>query len=455
MQNYCISVDWLQVYCHGNKIENQSFESRGYKMEVFSGSLETKLFKHVVSVYVNKLKVATITQCPRNVVINPKTTLIKLENRVLYSSRYIDILYAIIEGLSLHYKGVTRIDLCYDCINLKDGRDPQRFLRHFLLKKEYTEGHVIKNGNRKAEAYFTRKSGEAMVINGMRFGSRNTAVGAYVYNKTLELLEVKDKPWIREFWRMNGLISDVDFEHLNVLTEKERARKIDNDSLAEYCRKSVWRFELSIKAEGTKVVDLSSGELFRISPSYIEHQFDLHQLFYDYAAKYFDFRQYDGLKRIKDYKKLEIFEKAGGRLIKPLSISKFHDCGRTEKMAYNCLDKLQKKYDDLSSSMIFGIEDAKRFLLHLSADKYKEYKRELQTQGLPLWNSGRNVIDDIKSVLGASMFSVLEWEELQLRARQMGLIKNVPDDIYTAGLIHESSEDLDPTYLMAISPIYP
>lgn len=454
MQNYCISVDWLQVYCHGDLIRSGSFSVGADSYHVVGGLSETKLFKHVVEVYLSRIKVATITQLPRNVVINPKTTLIKLENRVLYSARYIEILYAIMGSLKLHYKGITRIDLCYDCERLKDGRDVQRLLRNFLLKKEFTKGHIIRNGSRKAEAYFTRKSGDSMIINGLRFGSRSSAIGAYVYNKTLELLEVKDKPWIREFWRQNGLIDDIDYAGLCVLSKKRRNAKQENDSLAEFCKKSIWRFEISIKAEGTKVIDMGTGELFRISPSYIEHQEQLHELFYNYAAKYFDFRQYNKIKRIKDYKQIAIFENAGEVFIKPYFVSKFHDCGRTEKMAFNCIDKLQKKYDDIASSMIFNLEGAKRFLLHLSADKYKQYKKELQEQGLPLWRKGVNIIDECKSLLGASLFSSLEWDELFLRAKALGIVSQAPINVYDSVCLERDYEDLDPAALEGWIPSY-
>ena len=89
----------------------------------------------------------------------------------------------------------------------------------------------------------------------------------------------------------------------------------------------------------------------------------MHQLFYDYAAKYFDFRIYACLNRIKDYAKLQIFEKAGTRFVKPLSVSIFKDCGRTEKMCFNTLDKLSKRFDDAPDSLVFGLTEAKNFLL--------------------------------------------------------------------------------------------
>ena len=454
MQNYCISVDWLSAYCHGDKINAGTYSGRSYEFTIYEKTEETKLFKHIVEVYAKKVKVAVITQCPRNVVINPKTTIIKLENRVLYSSCYIDMLYAIIEALNLRYKGITRIDLCYDCQYLFGGRDPQRFLRHFLLKKEFSQGHIIRNGSRRCECYFTRKSGEAMVVNGVRFGSRLGKVGAYVYNKSLELIEVKDKPWIREFWRMNGLIDDVDFKHMNALTPQELKKKNQEDSLVEYVHNPIWRFELSIKAEGTKVVDLSTGELFAISPSYVEHQQDLHQLFYDYAAKYFDFRIYAGLNRIKDYAKLQIFEKAGTRFVKPLSVSIFKDCGRTEKMCFNTLDKLSKRFDDAADSLIFGLAEAKNFLLWLSADKYTRYKKELTEATLPLWRRGRDILQESLSMCTAMRFSNLDTDELFLRAKSLGLIKVAPKDFDDRLISSDDIEDIDPALLSQVTPYF-
>ena len=63
---------------------------------------------------------------------------------------------------------------------------------------------------------------------------------------------MKDKPWIRETWEKNGLIN--------------------SDSV------HVWRSEISIKADGKDLLNMGTGELFRLSPRYLEAQEQVEKL---------------------------------------------------------------------------------------------------------------------------------------------------------------------------------
>lgn len=79
------------------------------------------------------------------------------------------------------------------------------------------------------------------------------------------------------------------------------------------------------------MINLRTGELFQISPEYLSSQSMLEELFYTYAAKYFDFRWSTGQAQVKNYEKMNIFPNRPEITCKPARFSRFADTGRTEK----------------------------------------------------------------------------------------------------------------------------
>lgn len=382
MEKYCISIDWLQTFCHAAPISEGSYSSRGYKFLVKKENHETAQFRNIFTVYYKSHPAATIQQNPRTSVINPRATCVKLSNRILYCGQYINILYAIQEALSMNYKGITRLDLCYDCNNLHDGRDPGRFIRQFVANEPMQPGHIIRNGSSRFTLHGTRSNSSIASLNSIRWGSPSAKIGAYCYDKTLELTEIKDKPWIRKVWEENGIEYDIDTPSLSNISPKERKKQTENNGLSEYVKKRVWRFEISIKCEGTDVLNMSTGELFRLSPLYLEHAPQISKLFYIYAAKVFDFRINTGQKQVRNYKKLQLFESVPVITSKPYYCSAAADTGRMEKICYNKLQKLAKEYTDLSEPRRLGLLSAMEFLQELQGKKTQTLHAQHYTQYL-------------------------------------------------------------------------
>lgn len=382
MEKYCISLDWLQTFCHATKIAEGSYSSRGYNFIVKKEDYETAQFKDIYTVVYQSHPAATIQQTPRTSVINPLATCVKLSNRVLYCEQYINILYAIQEALNMTYKGITRLDLCYDCNSLHDGRNVERFIRQFVSTEPMTAGHIIRNGSSRFQLHGTRKNTSVATLNSIRWGSPNSRISAYCYNKTLELTEVKDKPWIRKMWEENGLEYDIDTLTLNTLTPRQRNKKQENDTLREYVKKSVWRFEISIKSQGMDVLNMSTAEIFRLSPRYLEHAPQIAKLFHIYAAKVFDFRTNTGQKQIRNYHKLQLFENSPEITSKPFYWSRSADTGRMEKICFNKLQKLSREYVDLAEPRRLGLLSAMEFLQELQGKKTQTVRLQRYTQYL-------------------------------------------------------------------------
>lgn len=102
----------------------------------------------------------------------------------------------------------------------------------------------------------------------------------YLYNKSQELREVKDKPYIREVWEKNGL--DVS--------------------------KDVWRLEVSMRTTQLRVIVPLTGEILRLDLDFMTTQGVVENIYNCAVLKYFDFRYNDGQQKAQRMKKLELFK---------------------------------------------------------------------------------------------------------------------------------------------------
>lgn len=374
MEKYCISVDWLQVCCYCNCLTEGEYRGSlcTYNLEI--QPVETAMFKKLYSVKRNGLEVATIQYEPRPKSLNPKLLLLKLSNRVLYSDKYIYMLYDLIGTLKLTYKGITRLDLCYDCNYFCNHKSPSKFIQDFVFKEVGKTGYIYRKGSSKFTCHGTKTSTSSSKITSIAFGSNNNKVRQYVYDKSIELQEVKDKPWIREYWELNGLVND------------------------DKCH--VWRAEISIKSQGMDILNMSTGELFKLSPKYLEHYDKICDLFFFYADKYMQFYVCRGQKRTRDYPLLQLFEYSKDIITcKPHTISLFHDTGRMEKICVNKLEQLQETYVDLAEQQRYGLQAATEFLKTLSGIKADKVRLQKEKSYLNNLRSYRFLSDETKSYL--------------------------------------------------------
>jgi hypothetical protein len=374
MEKYCISIDWLQVCCYCNHLSE--FEYKGslctYNVEI--QPVETAMFKKLYSVKRNGLEVATIQCEPRPKSLNPKLLLLKLSNRVLYSDKYIYMLYDMISTFGLIYKGITRLDLCYDCNFFNGHKSPSKFIQDFVFKEVGKNGYIFRKGSSKFTCHGSKTSTSSSKITSIAFGSNNNKVRQYIYDKTIELQEVKDKPWIREYWELNGLVND----------EKNH----------------VWRTEISIKSQGMDILNMSTGELFKLSPKYLEHYNKICDLFFFYADKYMQFFVCRGQKRTRDYPLLHLFEYSKDRITcKPYTINLFHDTGRMEKICVNKLEQLQETYIDLAEQQRYGLQTATEFLKTLSGIKADKIRLQKENAYLNNLRGQKFLSDETKSYL--------------------------------------------------------
>lgn len=466
MEKYCISVDWLQLYCICNFLtgvrDSIVTEAECDHIYMVQEDISTALWTEVYGVYRGKLKVAVLCRAPRSSAMDSKGCTLKLENRILYSKEWLPILRSILTDLQLQYKGITRIDLCYDCNKLAGGRSVGKFLFDYATAAPYQEGHIVRVGSRRFAFHGIRNRGGAMEVNSMRWGSQGSDIGAYCYNKSLEMIEVKEKPWILDKWEANGLINEWDMGAWNKLPDARKRFEIEDGKSADYVHTPVWRFEISVKSHAKDLLDLDTGELFQLSLDYIEQQGAIERLFYVYAAKAFHFRMSTGQKTIREYPDLQIFERNVEVSQCHHFVSRFLDSGRTEKVCYNVLKRMIETYSDLSSAQMNSLQSAMDFLLSVSGKKVAAIKLIRQAQLLNNLRARRFVAFDDALYLGSieaarvakrnlsidphysfirSLLDTVEYEMLVDKARKEGAIV----DGYPYGITYSMPPLLPPS----------
>lgn len=365
MEKYCISVDWLQVCCYSNNLAyllNNDYynkaDSLPYWLEL--QPLETRSFARFIRVYTkvgNDWRYcADILAVPRSTMLNSNIVLVKIHNRFLYSQNYIKLLYNICDTFKLSIKGLTRLDLCYDCNSFHGGLKPHKFIKEFVTAEFDSPRYIYKVGAKQFRVYGGKSVSSATKFSGIEFGSGKSSKRCYIYDKTRELAEVKDKPWIRQYWQQNGLISDS--------------------------KTHVYRAEISIKCDGMDLLNMSTGELFKLSPEYLRSQPAIEKLFHFYAARMFRFHRKGKHTRVRDYDRIELFENSPIITCKPKKVCVNADTGRTEKICVSTLSRLSCQYSDLSQEYSSALSRCITFLSEVAGIKYAKEKLAKEIQGI-------------------------------------------------------------------------
>lgn len=365
MEKYCISVDWLQVCCYSNNLAyllNNDYynkaDSLPYWLEL--QPLETRNFARFIRVHTkvgNDWRYcADILAVPRSTMLNSNIVLVKIHNRFLYSQNYIKLLYNICTTFKLSIKGLTRLDLCYDCNSFHNGLKPHKFIKEFVTAEFDSPRYIYKVGAKQFRVYGGKSVSSTTKFTGIEFGSGKSSKRCYIYDKTGELEEVKDKPWIRQYWHENGLISDA--------------------------KTHVYRAEISIKCDGMDLLNMSTGELFKLSPEYLKSQPAIEKLFHFYAARMFRFHRKGKHTRVRDYDRIELFENSPVITCKPKKVCVNADTGRTEKICVSTLSKLSCQYSDLSQEYSSALSRCITFLSEVAGIKYAKEKLAKEIQGI-------------------------------------------------------------------------
>lgn len=264
---HIICIDWLQLYCTAELGHfGGVVDFLQYKWEYKRAEYGTAAFTELYYVKIGKTLVCNIQCEPRKGILQPNAVVVKFDNRLLYRRDKWDIITAFLEQHFLKVHNITRLDLCAD-FNEFETIAPAKLILNFLQSKWRHKGKGA------GQAYFvhynkTVKGSATMqqiMYNGLSFGSRESDVRVYLYNKSIELMTQKDKPYIRDQWTKAGL---------NPL-------------------KSVWRLEVSMKSDGLKLYNKTSGAVIKVIYENLKNYTYVKQLYYQLVKKYFSFVKND------------------------------------------------------------------------------------------------------------------------------------------------------------------
>lgn len=331
------AIDWMQLFCsvpHAcppeweEKISPNADRSGNHRTYKLVASLHyIKGYEWQREVLFGKYTVATIACQPKDERHRKDGGAIKLNNAVLYVADWYFILTDILATLQWSPLNITRVDLCADFNYFMGGLAPDTFLRKYVCK---TAASYLRVGSNKFCVYGI-KDMRCTVYDSIRWGSRQSGVSVYMYNKSKELREVKDKPWIREHWQQAQLSSTRD----------------------------VWRVEISISSEALGLKDLYHNLVHNLFIDELMTPDLCRDIFKVYAAKHFRFLKTDRqAKRKRDLKPVELLDLSSHSNMMPVGLKESHDTGRMERIVSNKLQNLYKYVADRDFSDKYQMLDA-------------------------------------------------------------------------------------------------
>lgn len=195
----CVNIDWLEVFCIEPTLEPRDptyYERLGLEVEV--RNYGTPQYRQMFTVKWQKLPFIEVRRDPYSLrreggIFEEGACHIRLSNRFCYAYNPISLLRAFLITHGYEYRSISRIDLCCDFQEFQNHYSVQNFI------KGYIRGSIWKINQPKLAAHGT-DTHDDRVWNSLKWGSPASPVNTKLYNKSLELKEVQEKPYIRECW---------------------------------------------------------------------------------------------------------------------------------------------------------------------------------------------------------------------------------------------------------------
>lgn len=282
----CCNIDWLECFCLEDAIgfphDADYFTRCGW--EVRTREYGTPMYHEMFTLYDHFGEpFCEVRRKPKsdNVkargLFSPYACHVRLCNRACYANTAAKNLADFLAAHGFSFQRISRIDLCLDFERFDYGDDPQKFLQRFM------QGRFSKINQANINAHGLDQW-DGRQWNSLSWGSPKSMVKTRFYNKTMELRQGKDKPYIRQAWQACGLVDDY--------TTCERRRRDGT-----VYKPDIWRVEFAIKS-GTKnwfVVEDYQGDRKRILSMrntldvYFSRQ-QIFQVFLSLTKHYFHFK---------------------------------------------------------------------------------------------------------------------------------------------------------------------
>lgn len=245
----CINLDWLEIYCHesvdGYPHNADYFRSQGF--EVIERPYGTAIYQEMFTVCdQHGEKMLEVRRNPIRAeygkfqVMDIYSAHLRLVNRYCYYTNAADIMKQFIERYGFIYQRISRVDLALDFERFDSGDNPKKFVMRYLKKRfaKINQGNIAAHG---------KDEWDSITFNSIKWGAPKSMVSTKLYNKSLELREKSDKPYIRQAWCAAHLVDNLQMTKL----------KKDGEQYSP----EIWRLEFSIKSDvkGWLVMENSDG----------------------------------------------------------------------------------------------------------------------------------------------------------------------------------------------------
>lgn len=294
----CVNIDWLEIYCLEDNIgyphDADYFRRAGWHLE--EREFGTPMYQQMFTLYGNdNCPLIEVRRKPKssqdraiNGLFDPMACHVRLSNRTCYFMEPVRLMQEFLERYGLHFQRISRIDICLDFTTFDYGDNPADFIARYF-KGRYAK---INQANISAHG---KDMWDGRLWNSVSWGQKKSMIGTKFYNKSMELREVHDKPYIRQAWRAAGLIDD---EHTGV------KYVVNSDGETLPTKPDVWRVEFSIKSSTRHwfVIEDVSGRKRQIRS--IRHTLDMYttkqkllDMFFSLAEHYFHFKIFKAAQR--------------------------------------------------------------------------------------------------------------------------------------------------------------
>lgn len=295
------------------------FVSRGYQVRV--RDYGTPQYKQMFTIIQDGYDYIEVRRDPLSRrsdggILDDDSVHLRLSNRTCYFADAIAQLRLFCVANGFTYGNLTRVDICCDFNCFLYGDNPRNFILDYM-KNIYTKTRITHI------AAYGIDSDSCRIWNSISWASKTSAVRTKLYNKTVELREKGDKPYIRDHWRAAGL-------DLN---------------------KDVWRVEFSISSQMNSLRNRQTNEVYKLDMNSYETIQQRWYLFHCLAQQYFHFKivEYspEGTmirkSRLKD-KVLFSFKNCPS-YIQPSHFSDCRDVNRTDMIIIRRLEKIADDKD--------------------------------------------------------------------------------------------------------------
>lgn len=210
----CLAVDWLTLMV---TMPRKDFENHKCRFEIRKNDHQTRHFKQIHYIYApGGDEVGYVAHDPHSEILAPEAGLLKLNNKYLYQEGLKEWVIKLLAELKMTFCSISRIDLALDFQRFNNNLCPGNFIR------KYISDAYLKTGRAQFNLQGKEGSSKGKAYESLKFGSAESDIQYYIYNKTKEMAAVKHKQWIEDNWKANGYDGDGDVWRLEFRLKKSK-----------------------------------------------------------------------------------------------------------------------------------------------------------------------------------------------------------------------------------------